>query len=209
MAKPICRYDNCQRPVRAKGLCGMHYMRERVAADPAYQERQRRNSPTGRFWARVDKDGPIPANAPTSGPCWLWTGEQAHFGHGRFTVDGQRTKAHRYAYELLVGPIPEGLFVCHHCDNPPCTNPDHLYLGTPAQNSADMARRGRSARGEASAHALLTEWDVRDIREMWANDLCTMSQREIAAGYGVSQTTVWSVLNGRSWGHVQPVGGRP
>jgi hypothetical protein len=97
-------------------------------------------TPEERFWARVDK---------SAGPdgCWLWTGSCQNKGHGVFSIcDGERrsTTANRYSLELALGrPVARGMFACHHCDNPPCVNPRHLYEGTPRENALDMVVRGR------------------------------------------------------------------
>lgn len=88
-----------------------------------------------RFWRRVMK--------PESDGCWTWTGSTAGYGYGRVFVDGRQQSAHRVAWELTNGPIPEGLIVCHKCDNPPCVRPLHLFLGTHKDNSQDMVRKQR------------------------------------------------------------------
>ena len=95
------------------------------------------------FWKRVDK---------TAGQskCWPWTGRRLRAGYGRLVLHGKQENAHRIAFTLTTGAPARGLFVCHHCDNPPCCNPAHLYAGTHQDNVNDKMRRGR-ARGRYSA----------------------------------------------------------
>lgn len=86
------------------------------------------------FWSLVQK---------TEG-CWLWLGNLESGGYGRVWRNRRRVKAHRVAWELTNGPIPDGLFACHHCDNKKCVRPDHIFLGTPADNMQDWTRKGKN-----------------------------------------------------------------
>ena len=88
-----------------------------------------------RFWSRVDR---------SPGGCWEWTGRRARGGYGEIWWHGRDQRSHRVAWELLEGPIPEGLFVCHHCDNPPCVRTSHLFLGTALDNNRDRQAKGRT-----------------------------------------------------------------
>jgi hypothetical protein len=101
---------------------------------------------SARVWAKVDRDGPIPPHRPDLDHCWTYTGHTNAAGYG-WVNRGERGKqamlAHRFTYEEAYGPIPQGLFVCHHCDNPPCLRPSHLFVASQAENMADMARKGR------------------------------------------------------------------
>lgn len=90
-----------------------------------------------RFWAKVDASG-------GSDACWPWTGSKKEKGYGQVSRNNRQQRVHRVAYEFHNGPIPAGLFVCHSCDNPPCCNPKHLWLGSASDNSADMRNKGRS-----------------------------------------------------------------
>jgi hypothetical protein len=144
-------------------------------------------TPEQRFWAYVD----------VSGDCWEWQGARGSKGYGAFQLRTRQETAHRVAWRLHFGPIPEGLFVCHSCDNPPCVNPAHLFLGTPADNAADREVKGRrkSLVGERHQNAKLTWADVCEVRRLYADGLL---QRQIAERFGVTQPLVSMILSGRS-----------
>ena len=136
--------------------------------------------------------------------CWLWTASKYPAGYGQIRVGGNMQGAHRVSYELYIGPIPEGLFVLHRCDVRPCVNHGHLFLGTNADNVADMYLKGRQAkswelgaRGEKNGHAKLTEAEVLGIRS--ENGFL---QRELAAIYGVSRGQIGQIRSGKSWAHL-------
>lgn len=155
-----------------------------------------------RFWSRVDKAGPD--------ACWIWMGTKDHQGYGRFHIGKARSAnmlAHRIAYGLTHGELAEA--VCHHCDNPPCCNPHHLFGGTRADNIADMVGKGRhglsnnpaaAARGERHGSAKLTDKDVMAIRSSYADGGVT--QRSLAAQFSVCQRTVTRIVNNIGWTHV-------
>jgi hypothetical protein len=131
--------------------------------------------------------------------CWIWTGALIPKGYGMIGKDGGRELAHRVAYELFIGPIPEGMFVLHRCDNRRCVNPKHLFLGTNTDNMQDMIAKGRARhiRGEECSFAKLNAELVRSIR------IDTRTCEAIATELGLSATTVERARSRKTWRHIQ------
>ncbi len=127
--------------------------------------------------------------------CWEWVAARTQAGYGRFSAHDY---AHRYSWELHNGPIPEGMFVCHRCDNPPCVRPDHLFVGTARDNVHDAVAKGRFLHGETSTSSKLTTADVIDIRHRVARE----SISDIARRFGVERSHIRSIVAGRRWAHV-------
>lgn len=134
---------------------------------------------------------------PNSG-CWLWDGAHHKDGYGSIGYKGKIRIAHRVAYQIYRGEIPAGINVCHRCDNRACVNPDHLFLGTHQQNMSDRNAKTRQSRGATHGPAKLTEDDVKSIRVTPG-----LSQRALAARFGVSRRLVRSILAGEKWAHLQ------
>lgn len=142
------------------------------------------------------------ANVQKSDGCWVWMGRLTRRGYG--SVLSARPKrramaAHRISWELYRGPIPEGMLVLHRCDYPPCVNPDHLFLGTVADNNRDMVEKGRSTRGERHPKARLKACDVLEIRRLSESGA---TNQAVATMFGVSDSTIDAIRNRRRWNHV-------
>lgn len=139
-------------------------------------------------------------SAPSENGCIIFIGSKNSLGYGELSYKGKRFRAHRLSYISHVGPIPDGMVVCHKCDNPPCINPEHLFIGTQADNLKDGRKKGRVAtpnpRGERHGLAKLSADKIVAIRKD------QRTQREIAKEYGVHQTTIKNIKLNRTWKHV-------
>lgn len=145
------------------------------------------------FWGRLNK---------TETGCWEFSGSRCSDGYGRLIFQGRKLTAHRLAYELAHGQIPDGMAVCHRCDNPSCANPDHLFLGTQRENIADRVRKGRNGnhKGTRNGRAKLSEIDVIDIRRLHSSG--NVTKAELANKYCVSDVLIGLVVRKKAWSHV-------
>lgn len=181
-----CAMDGCSATLKEsrKGYCPRHYLRLWRHGDASMSLR-RQPLNAEEFWALVEK----------SDGCWLWTGQRhrpPRHQYGIVTRSGKKIPAHRWAWILTYGDIPEGKFICHKCDNPPCVRPDHLFLGDAKSNMEDMARKGRN---KTHFPVKLTIEQVREIRGLRPSAPIAV----LAARYGVSKATITQVVNRKIW----------
>jgi hypothetical protein len=144
-----------------------------------------------RFWKYVDVRG--------EDDCWEWTAYRNEDGYGKLRDGQSTTSTHRISWEIHFGEIPEGMLVCHKCDNPPCCNPAHLFLGTYLDNSTDKINKGRDnhSSGENHPGAKLT-WDkVRNIRKEYIPG--KFGCRRLANKYGIDRSTVYDIISNKNW----------
>lgn len=169
-----------------------------------------------RFWSKVDTSAGMFA-------CWIWLGSRDFRGYGKFWLKGTNVRAHRASWKIIHGEIPEGLLVCHQCDNPSCVNPAHLWLGTDKDNADDRERKGRTAkggrtrpksvakgfrngrythpettaRGEKHGLSKLTNDLVREIRQRFANG--ETNKTLLASEYGVRDAAIGRIISRKTW----------
>jgi hypothetical protein len=177
-----CSVSGCEGIHDTQGLCARHYMAWRRNGDPVEVRQHQIHGKTleERFWLRVRK----------SEGCWEWTGARSPQGYGVLRVSESARLAHRISWELGHGKIPPGLNALHRCDNPGCVRPDHLFIGTHADNTADMVTKKRQT-------TKLSEEEVRAIRKSTASNVA------LAAIYDVSRVLIVSIRNGKAWKHTK------
>lgn len=151
---------------------------------------------TEKFWKNVNK----------SGDCWIWTGYKDYDGYGRIELNYRNLGAHRVSWELDRGKkIPQGMLICHHCDNPSCVNPKHLFSGTHKDNAKDAVAKGKM-RGESMFTSRLKENDVLKIRKEYkkagGHGSRTLLARRLSKEFGVHYTTIINAATGSTWKHL-------
>ena len=138
----------------------------------------------------------------TDSGCWEFIGGRGGSGYGYISIGYKEYEStHRLAYKLWCGPIPEGMIVCHKCDNKPCCNPDHLFLGTTKDNKLDEMIKGTHVKGSRQGASKLTEDDVLVIKRLIAEGNIPLTQ--IGRMYGVTSTSIYHIKNGTNWGWLQ------
>ena len=157
------------------------------------------NETIKRFWNKVNK----------TDYCWEWTASlrtgKKGPGYGIFSTrkqDGKMKRAHRISWEIHFGEIPAGLCVLHQCDNRKCVNPDHLFLGTKADNNKDALEKGRYARGESAGTSKLTEKEVLEIRKIYLRYSRKFSMYKLSIKFGVHEDTINKILDRETWTHI-------
>lgn len=193
-----CGADGCKRKHYGRGLCKTHYLRAWTDGT-LHQHKRTLVAPGASLDERLRNIG---WNVTASG-CWEWKGARNRSGYGFMATgrhagdDPQKTipsMAPRVAYAAWVGPIAEGLVVRHRCDNPPCINPEHLELGTKADNNRDAFLRRRTANGERKSSHKLTDQQVSEVRRRYAAD--PQPYRVLASEFGVSAALIGAIVRG-------------
>lgn len=190
----LCTFNGCDKEVDSLGYCPAHYQQFRAGKTLRPLQVQHHGLTE---YERLLKW----TNVKGADECWEWLGSRKKGWHGQWrSATGQIELAHRAAWRLMKGPIPDGLFVLHRCDNPACLNPTHLFLGTQSDNAKDMWAKGRArpkqAKGSQHANSKLTEDLVRDIRASKESGV------EIARRLGLTATTICDVRKRRTWKHL-------
>ncbi len=198
----ICLAEGCDRVVTKHGgfgYCSKHYQRFKKHGDPNRAD-----------WKKLEGENfeeKLKLNSiEDENGCWIWQGAQNKSGYGSVNIGGGKTaQAHRLAFKLWCGELPDEFFVCHHCDQPLCVNPNHLFLGTNQDNIDDKMYKGRAYtgvhKGVLNAMSKLTNEQVK-----WIKYLCLKkgeSQANVARLYEINKQTVNDIVNNKKWTHIE------
>lgn len=186
----ICSLPGCITKYHSRTYCKKHYRRFMTHGDPLCAKKPLKQ----RFEDKVEL---IPFST-----CHWWTGAINTRGYGAFNTDHKTIAAHRVSYELYIGDIPDGLFVCHKCDNRLCVNPDHLFVGTNQDNMDDMYKKKRNNQPKGVNHccAKMTEEDVLRIRLLAQNESYSISA--LADKYELNSGSIWQIVHRKTWKHI-------
>ena len=176
--------------VSHKKLPKSYYIEKKIFENPQWKGRF--NTLRDRFWSKVLK----------TSNCWEWIGTIHKRGYGHFKVGRDNNlKAHRVSYIIGKGSIPTGLYVLHHCDNPKCVRPSHLFIGTQRDNIQDAVSKSRMHQGEKNHTAKITVKDVKEIRLKYIPYKCGC--KKLGREYGLAERTVHQIVKGQIWKHVK------
>lgn len=203
-----CVREQMARPASVCKVCKIifapsHHSSGKYCSQSCFHSVPPRTTPMAdRFWKYVNKNGPV--IRPELDACWLWMGsDDGGDGYGRFHASRRRRiGSHKASWLIHFGEVRAGLQVCHKCDNPPCVNPSHLFLGTNSDNQLDRIAKGRwrswDHKGSLHPMAKMDESRVIEMRRLKAS----LSADELALRYGIAKSTVYSILSGERWSHV-------
>lgn len=192
-ARRTCREKACDR-------CGLTFLakpseiekgKAKYCSKVCYNAGSRISDPIAHFWSQVTCSAPV--------ECWPWVGRYDKGGYGKTRYLQKTFRAHRLAYLLNYGDIPQGMMVLHSCHNRPCCNPRHLRVADHRTNMRDMVEAGRSSRGEKQSKAKLTTEKVLQIRILCQKG---MKQCDVAHKFNISKHTVWDILHEKTWKYV-------
>lgn len=194
--KKICKIDGCDSPYHSMDLCKHHYLKNYRYGTPTPEgiyRGMRQKSDTDRFHEKY-----IPE---VNTGCWLWCAGTFRDGYGKIRINGKFLKAHRYSYEIHYGEFDKTKNICHKCDVKPCVNPQHLFMGTPLDNTRDKIKKGRARyhRGEECHTARLAEYEVKEIRDYYKSGI---SSKFLAQKYRITKGHVWGIVTRKRWKHV-------
>lgn len=191
----VCKEDDCYKPLKAKGWCSMHYYRFTVHGDPSVTLKV-----YGLDRSNVDAvKAYLDARSVDVGGCRVWNTDNTSNRYGWVSSGNINQSAHSLSYEINVGSIPDGMNVLHRCDNGLCIRPEHLFLGSHAENMADKVAKGRQVKGDRVNTSKLNEEAVIEIRRRLSDG---DGHRDIALEYNVDESTIRAIRDGKTWKHL-------